>query len=567
VNLSEYFFFGGRATLRDQTDFPVPVAILFAAQPTFRSLSCRKAVHSLAEVVAMKRFLPLSLLVLLALALAGCRDQNPIEPIPISEPSFYNVGGNYWLVTKLDDTNDGTCDADCSLREAIAIAAAGDEIRFGVAGTITLTATLQVNKNLTITGPGAGQLTVSGDDAYRVFAFGANVTASLSGLTIADGSADNGGGISKAAGSLTLTDCVVRDNAATGVGGGIYQPTGTLTLTNCVVSGNQAALAGGILSYGGGVISITESTISGNTATTNHSGGMYAYLSNVTLERSTLSGNIAQTNGGAARFQLGSTTIRNSTISGNTASTVAGAIDRFGGSTRIVLSTITDNNAATGTGGVYLEGGAQMDVKGSIIWGNTRSGTIPNDVGGTAAGYNSLGYNLIGAGNGATQFTADGDQAGVDALLSALAENGGPTQTHSLLAGSPAIDAGTCTDDAAFPVLTDQRGVTRPQGITCDIGAYELSPAEAVESLMDYVKALGPDGTGRLNKGQTNSLLVTLNVVLKKLEKGQSHVALDNLRVFISEVETFTADRVLSRVEGQRLIDAAEQIVAAVEAM
>jgi len=511
----------------------------------------------------MKRFLPLSLLVLLTLALAGCRDQNPIEPIPISEPSFYNAGGNYWLVTKLEDTDAVTCDADCSLREAIAIAAAGDEIRFGVTGTITLTATLQINKNLAITGPGAASLTISGHDAYRVFSFGAGVTASLSRMTIADGSADNGGGISKGAGTLTLTDCIVRDNEATGVGGGIYQPTGTLTITNCVVSGNEAATGGGILSYGGGVISITESTISGNTATTGNSGGMYAYLSNVTLERSTLSGNKSKGIGGGIRLQLGSTTVLNSTISGNTAETSGGGIYRFGGTTRILLSTITDNAATTGGGGgVFLTNGALMDVEGSIIWGNT--GTTDDDVGGAAAGYNSLGYNLIGAGGATSRFTADGDQIGVDALLSALAENGGPTQTHALLAGSPAFDAGTCTDDA---VLADQRGVTRPQGITCDIGAFELSPAEAVESLMDYVEALGPDGTGSLNKGQTNSLLVTLNVVLKKLEKGQSHVALDNLRLFINEVETFTADGVLSSVEGQWLIDAAEQIVAAVEAM
>jgi len=343
-----------------------------------------------------------------------------------------------------------------------------------------------------------------------------------------------------------------------------------LTLTNCVVSGNQAGLAGGILSYGGGVISITESTISGNTATTGSSGGIYAYLSNVTLERSTLSGNIAHTNGGAARFQLGSTTIRNSTISGNTASTVGGAIDRFGGNTRIVLSTITDNNAATGSGGVYLEGGAQMDVKGSIIWGNTRSGTIPNDVGGSGAGYSSMGHNLIGAGTAVSQFTADGDQTGVtDALLGTLQLNGpGTTRTHALLAGSPAIDAGTCTDHAGAPVLTDQRGVTRPQpnGGPCDIGAYEL-PGGNLGLLMEDVDALGPYGTGTLNWGQTNSLLVTLDVVLKKLESGQKNVALNNLLAFINKVETFIADGVLTSEEGQPLIDSAEQIIAAIEAM
>jgi CSLREA domain-containing protein len=510
----------------------------------------------------------------LLLALGACTDGEPVrpsEPVLSVEPSFYNSGGNYWVVTKLDDTDDGTCDEDCSLREAIKDAAAGDEIQFGVTGTITLTATLLVNKNLTITGPGAAQLRVSGDDAYRVFTFGANVTASLSGLTIADGSADNGGGISKGAGSLTLTDCVVSGNKATGAGGGIYQPTGTLTLTNCIVSGNEAGIGGGILSYGGGVISITESTISGNAATTSNSGGMYAYLSSVTFERSTISGNTAVEIGGGVRLQLGSTTILNSTISGNTAGTSGGGIYRFGGTTRILLSTITDNAATNGGGGgVYLTNGAVMDVKGSIIWGNTRSGTTANDVGGDANGYSSLGYNLIGAGGAISQFTADGDQTGVtDALLGPLQFNApGITETHALLAGSPAIDAGTCTDDADVPVLTDQRGVTRPQpvGGPCDIGAYEL-PGGNLGLLTKSVEALGPDGTGTLNKGQTKSLLVTLDVVLMMLERGQSPVALNNLLAFIDKVETLTADGVLTTEEGQPLIDAAEQIIAEIGAM
>ena len=518
-----------------------------------------------------------SLLALFTLALAGCVDQDPVQPTSILKPSFYNAGGGYWQVTKLDDTNDGTCDADCSLREAIDDAASGDEIRFGVTGTITLTATLQISKNLTITGPGAASLTVSGADAYRVFNVG-NVTASLSGLTIADGSTatGSGGGISKGAGTLTLTDCVVSGNQATGSGGGIHNGTGTLTITDCVVSGNQAPGAGGIVSYGG-VVSITESEISGNAATTGNGGGMYAYGTTLTLDRSTISGNTATGNGGGARFQLGSTTILNSTISGNAAGTTAGGIYRFQGATRIILSTITNNNAATGSGGVVLyDAGTLTDVKGSIIWGNTRAGSTADDVGGAAGGYSSLGHNLIGAGGALSKFAAEGDQTGVtNALLGTLQLNGpGTTRTHALLAGSPAIDAGSCTDHQGTLVFTDQRGVTRPQpsGGPCDIGAYErwggnLAPSEGAQALMEDVNALGPDGTATLNGGQTKALLVTLDVVLKKLEAGQKHVALANLRAFIDKVETFIADDVLTSLEGEPLIDAAEQIIAAIEAM
>jgi hypothetical protein len=209
-------------------------------------------------------------------------------------------------------------------------------------------------------------------------------------------------------------------------------------------------------------------------------------------------------------------------------------------------------------------------VTGSIIWGNTRNGTTAADVDGLAAAYYSMGHNLVGAGGAITRFTADGDQTGLtNAMLGTLQLNGpGTTRTHALLAGSPAIDAGTCANHGGALVLTDQRGVTRPQpsGGPCDIGAYELRGGN-LGLLTEEAKALGPDGTGTLNTGQTNSLLVTLDVVLKKLEGGQKHVALTNLRAFIEKVETFIADDVLTSNEGQPLIDAAEQIITAIEAM
>lgn len=522
----------------------------------------------------------LSLLALLPLVLAGCLDQGPAEPIPIDEPSFYNSGGNYWQVTKLDDTDDHTCDADCSLREAIEDAASGDEIRFGVTGTITLTATLQISKGLTITGPGASQMKVSGDDAYRVFNFGPGVTATLSGLTIADGAATEGGGIAFSTGTLTITNCVVSGNQATNGGGGVYNLFGTLTITRSTISGNSASAGGGIATFKSGGVTFTESTISGNSAGTG--GGIYNYNTILTLERSTLSGNIATGSGGGVWSQtltiepVRPTTFLNSTISGNSAAN-GGGIYNFNGITRILLSTVTDNSAASRGGGVISQNlaNARTDVKGSIIWGNTGSGATADDVSAVYAvnRYNSMGYNLIGARSWnvdfSLEFRAAGDHTGVtDALLGGFELNGpGTTRTHALIAGSPAIDAGTCTDHAGAPVGSDQRGVTRPQGITCDIGAYELSPEEAVESLMEQVKALGPGGTGTLNKGQTNSLLVTLDVVVEKLANGQNHVALNNLWAFIDKVETLTAGAALSTAEGQPLIGAAEQIIAAIEAM
>ncbi|NJD10381.1 MAG: hypothetical protein FIB01_08025 [Gemmatimonadetes bacterium] len=299
---------------------------------------------------------------------------------------------------------------------------------------------------------------------------------------------------------------------------------------------------------------------------------MYAYLSDVTVERSTLYGNSAVGIGGGARLQLGSTTIRNSTISGNTSGSSGGAIYRFSGTTHIVLSTITNNNAADGSGGVYAPYyyAPHIDVKGSIIWGNTTNGTTAADVGGYADAYFSMGHNLIGAGSVISRFNADGDQTAVtNALLGALQLNApGTTKTHALLAGSPAINAGICTDYDGDVISRDQRGVTRPLGAGCDIGAYELLvPGEGVGSLANAVQALGPGGSATLNKGQTNALLVTLDVVQKKLAGGQKVVALNNLHAFIDKVETFIADQVLTSEEGQPLITAAEHIIGAIEAM
>ena len=132
----------------------------------------------------------------------------------------------------------------------------------------------------------------------------------------------------------------------------------------------------------------------------------------------------------------------------------------------------------------YNDTFTQTDLKGNVIWGNTRPDGTADDVAATDAQYrstrfNSLGYNLVGTAGNEVDFTqefnATGDQTGVtDAGLGTLANNGGPTQTHALLSGSPALDTGTCTDHADDTVLTDQRGVIRPQGSACDIGAYEL---------------------------------------------------------------------------------------------
>ena len=199
-------------------------------------------------------------------------------------------------VNTLADENDGSCnDGDCSLRDAIQVASSGDTITFSVSGTIVLTlGQLTVSDDLLIYGPGAGSLTISGNDASRVLFVqeGANVT--LSDLTMAHGRAsggdDNGGGIYNL-GHLTLRRCIIADNQADWDGGGIYNySTGildaqqsafignsaafgggiknenaTISLTNCTFYNNSAARGGGIDSGSDSTLVITNCTFSGNT--------------------------------------------------------------------------------------------------------------------------------------------------------------------------------------------------------------------------------------------------------------------------------------------------------------
>ncbi|HMS43568.1 MAG TPA: CSLREA domain-containing protein, partial [Pyrinomonadaceae bacterium] len=184
-----------------------------------------------------------------------------------------NINAATLTVTKIADTNDGVCNADCSLREAIAVASAGDFVVFSSlfdsAQTIELFLTeLNVNKNVTIRGKGANLLTIKGDapNGQRVFNIPAGFIVTLSGMTIRDGSTNFafGGGISNS-GNLTVSACHITANSAA-QGGGISN-AGTINIINSTISNNtavDASAGGGIENFG--TLTMTNSTISGNTA-------------------------------------------------------------------------------------------------------------------------------------------------------------------------------------------------------------------------------------------------------------------------------------------------------------
>lgn len=412
---------------------------------------------------------------------------------------------------------DGVCDIgsatriECTLRAAIQQANAtsgSDTIDFSVTGEITLSNTpgrggleIGAGENLTINGPGANALAINGSDQVRPFKIDSTVDSTalveINGLTIANGRvvAGNGAGIDNE-GELTLNDSVVRDSSASGVGddgfskgGGIHN-TGTLTLNRSTVSGNFGDLGGGINNRVSSTMRVNRSTVSSNNS--GFGGGGILNEGDLTLSGSTVSSNRANSSGGGILSLTGSdgvANINNSTISGNNAADDSnfgpgsnGGGMYLEGTNGIFHSTITNNDivhsAETGNG-VASEGsaGTVTFVRASIISGNADNSDVALD-GGSTNSFGSQGYNLIGGGDAVGAFDGTRDLTEVtDPLLAPLANYGGPTSTHALLAGSRAIDSA-----GPNPPAADQRGVARPKdgdangSSVADIGSYEKEP-------------------------------------------------------------------------------------------
>jgi hypothetical protein len=258
--------------------------------------------------------------------------------------------------------------------------------------------------------------------------------------------------------------CRIADNTA-GVGGGISNLEGATNLNDSIVSGNTASAT-----HGGGIyvsldseVNITQSMISDNTAEFG-GGGIFA-RSTLNVYQSTLSGNTALYGGGIYSVDT-VVTLRNSTLSGNTAWRNGGGIDSDA-TTHLMHCTVTGNSAGDPGGGISAWEG-RVDISNTIVAGNGVEADDDCD-GGVA----SWGYNLVGSGTGCPS-NGVGDQTTSDPLLGALADNGGPTQTHALLTGSPARDAAPAgANGCGNDTTDDQRGVSRPIGGACDAGAYE----------------------------------------------------------------------------------------------
>ncbi len=368
--------------------------------------------------------------------------------------------------TLVDENNTG---ANCSLREAITAAntnaafggcsagAGVDIINIDVTGTIQLTGVLpNISDSLMINGPGANLLSVRRDTGgnYGIFAVNAGIAASMQGLTVTNGLGTNNPG-----GILNF---------------------GTLTITNCAITGNQGTslFGGGIANLG--ILIMRGSTISGNTS-----------------------------GDGAGLFnQDGASTLTNTTISGNTASSFAGGIENIGDG-GVATSVTLINCTVTGNTGPTEDGVATVDNDGATSTTTTLKNTIVT--GSTHASLSRIGANahVVSQGtnlandSGATLLNGPGDLINTNPQLSTLGNNGGPTRTHVLLANSPAINTGNNTGAPS----SDQRGVSRPQSGTVDIGAVEAGlqfyPLASPVRLLDTRNGTSPNACSQPNAAIT----------------------------------------------------------------
>lgn len=475
---------------------------------------------------------------LVSLALAA-----PLSAATISVTTTtdeFNTDGDCSLREAIRSANlDGAVDACAAGSGADTVSIPAGTYQLAIAGAgedAALTGDLDLVSDVTLTGAGAATTIVDGNQTNvhdRVLHVVGAVTVALSGLTLRNGDAGSGSGgcLRNAGGTVTITSATI-ENCTADFGGGIANSSGTLTLSGATVSGNDASTqGGGVLNgdvlvmtqttvsgntagYGGGGVShyiatsmaITDSTISNNDETTGALGGGGIIVDTsgpATITRTVISGNTA-VHGGGISFGDGSSALRlvESAVSGNTADGNGGGILTVG-TLEVVNSTISGNQATAYTGGglyVWTSGAAQLSnvtiadnvanggggvrndgtltMRNTLVADNTGSvsGSGP-DCGGTIA---SAGYNLIGDTSDCGFVAGTGDQVNASAGLAALADNGGPTRTHALLAGSAAIDGGNpggCLDEDSAAIATDQRGETRPIGSACDVGAFELDPA------------------------------------------------------------------------------------------
>jgi len=378
-----------------------------------------------------------------------CLRPPSVEALPVMR------GASTHTVTNTDASGPG------SLRQAILDANASgghDTVTFapGVSGIIVLTSTLpEIDDHLTIVGPGADTLAISGDNSYRVLRVASGVTVTISGVTIRDGNAygSPGGGI-RSAGALILTAThVVSNNAVHG--GGVYVGYGSATLSGGQIVSNTAEEGAGLYVSSGSVV-LNGVQVLGNSA--EYGSGVFISDGSLMLKSTQVISNSASFSGAGIFVFSGTLNMLNTTVSGNRATGGGGGgLLNSGGRVSITFSTIASNTATIDGYGLRLESGTML-LQDTIVAHNGTEET--NCTGLLVSNGHNLEYGY------SCNLTASSDITNTDPLLGPLTHEGG-MWIHPLLEDSPAINAGLCL----VGVPTDQRGWTRIP--PCDIGAYE----------------------------------------------------------------------------------------------
>jgi hypothetical protein len=293
-----------------------------------------------------------------------------------------------------------------------------------------LSGDLDIAKEVTIQGGGPGRSILDGGGIDRILDVRGGGRVVVSGLTLRNG------------------------NSGTDSGGAV-RVIGHLTMINVHVTGNTADNGGGLFAFQADGVVLTHVTVSGNEASPGgNGGGIAASETPLRMTNVTVSGNRASANGGGLILNNPpETVLQNVTVTAN--------------------SVETDTGTPAGGGFRVLNGGPTIRLGNTIIAGNTRGATGTPDDCRTPGPLASAGSNLV-QDTGACLGLTGTDLVGVAPLLEPLALNGGPTATHALGPGSPAIDAG---DGGCASV--DQRGLPRPQGPRCDLGAFEAGAGSA----------------------------------------------------------------------------------------
>jgi predicted outer membrane repeat protein len=465
-------------------------------------------------------------------------------------------------VTTTDEHDDGVCDSDCSLNDAIDMANndSVDSIINLPAGTYKIGQFDILNDgSFTITGAGAANTILDASETTDQFIrIVPTEVVTITGVTIENANAGD-------------ESCAAIDEG----------PSAALTLDQDVFNNNNSIEDGGAIcvqeTKGTTSLSVDHTTFTANHADRN-GGAIWAdFATNVTIADSTFgSSSVAQGNSagnwGGAIEDFGVLSITNSTFSHNSSDTDQdgvgqGAVDingdlsfaasrgasprgNIGGSAELLNDTITDNNLVDGhldgagaAGGLTVGAFGRATVHNTILFGNTApSGQANCSIGEQGATLTSAGHNIEGATD--CGFTAAGDQQNTNPQVGTLADNGGPTLTEAITNSSAAFDKG---DNSGCPA-TDQRGVARPQSAACDVGAFEAQlptatppaqPPAPVTPAPPAKPKIGVAGVRRACVASKASFRLRFHVAAAAAVKSVT-VSLDGRRIKSTKSNSFT---------------------------